>query len=171
MKKTKMNLTHKTDLKIIKYVLLIGLLLMLLIVVFYPHFKPRETVWCYLELNTTKIPRSECVHFKIISRGDIEQIGFDKSQILALNITDTGCYDSYEELPVCSEKEHYFTKLDLTELTEIKVDGVVCAGYYITFYEVNDTLTEYKQDLYRVQDYKEEVSLEELKKLMKDCEV
>lgn len=151
-----------------KIIIVMACLLIVLIIIFYPYFKPRKVVWCYFELNSTDIPRNECTHLKLISR-DIEQVDFEK--FLALNVTDVGCYDSYKEMPVCSGKEHYFTKLDLTELSEVKVDGVVCAAYYITFYESNDTLTGFKQDLYRVQDFKEEVSSEELKKLIEECEV
>lgn len=150
-------------------IIIIACLLIVLIIMFYPYFRPRKIIWCSIEQNATDIPRNECLHLKIVSR-DIKKVDFEK--FLAMNVTNVGCYDSYEELPICSGEEYYFTKLNLNLLSETEVDGVVCVIYYITFYEFNDTSTEYKQDLYRMQDFKERIdNPKELKKLIKDCEV
>ena len=148
--------------KTLNRIIMIIIILIGIIIISYPYFKPRKTVWCYFEVNNMEnIPRHECIYLKMISR-EIEKVDFEGFL----------CDKSYEDMPPCSGEEYYFTQMDLNELGEDKIDGTICAAYHTTFYEWNDTNAESKRDIYRMQDFKERAdNPEELKKLIIDCEV
>lgn len=140
-------------------------------ILLYPYYRPRKTVWCYFENNiTAPTPLYECVHMKIISR-DVERVNYEK--FYELNVTDTGCVDSYEELPPCSGEEYHFTQFELGFFSISEdVDGTLCASYYVTFYESNDSLTEFHRDLYRNTNFKKQVrDVSVLREKLIGCEV
>ena len=152
-------------------IFLISVSVILVLLLFYPYLKPRSTRWCNFENNITDsdVPRNECVHMSILSK-DMRKIDFDK--FTSLDISDVGCYDSYDELPPCAGDEYYFTQYELSLLSDIEVDGTVCIGYHITFYESDDVLYDGYKDIYMMQNFKSPVSSSsELKQILINCEV
>ena len=169
MKKTKNEPMQVNSRKLI--ILLVIVSIMIVTLLFYPYFKPRGVLWCNFEQNVTDspIPRNECVHMQIISR-DVDKI--DVNAFESLNITNTGCYQSYDELPSCSGDEYHFTQYELSLLSEFPVDGTLCIAYYVEFYESHDVLAEGIKDLYRAQNFKSQIfDADELKQKLIDCEV
>lgn len=169
MKGKKKN-SHPARLRnIVIFISIITIMLVLLLL--YPYFKPREIAWCYFEVNVTGIQplRNECVHMKIISR-EMDEIDFQKFE--ELNITQVGCVDSYEEIPICTGKEYFFTQFDLSWLSSGRdVDGTICAAYSVEFYESDNPLLEGNKELYRM-GFQEIVNDEyELYAKLKECEV
>ena len=170
MKTKKKSNNQPVKLKKTKIIILAGGIVVLLAILFlYPYFKPRTTVWCYFEVNVTGVQplRNECVHMKIMSR-EMDKIDFKKFE--ELDITQVGCVDSYEEIPICAGKEYFFTQFDLSWLSSGQdVDGTVCAAYSLEFYESDNPLSEGNKELYRM-GFQEKVNDEtELYTKLREC--
>lgn len=155
----------------IKFIIFLAVIALLLIaVLFYPYYKPRKVIWCYYKQNVTNspIPRSECVYMKIISK-DVKEINLE--QFYNLNISDAGCFDSYDVLPLCSGDDFYFAQFDLSRFAQKEIDGNLCVAYYITFYDSNYTNTDYYKDIYEMTYSKVKTVGNDLKEKMINCRV
>ncbi len=142
--------SHKTEI-----IITISLVLIVAVILAYPYFRPRTTMWCSFEENiTNEVPHNNCIYMKIITQ-DTDELNLDAFFEKGVG---AGCYDSYDELPDCDSEEFYFTQIDLSELRTRegdKIDGTICLAYHTTFYYSNNTLAESSKELYKMSTFQE----------------
>jgi len=101
-------------------------------------------MYCYFEKNVTEstVPRYECVYMKIVSK-DVDKIAMDK--LVELNVTSFACSEKITDFPQCVKKQLYYSEYPLNLFCEnnCTVDGTICVGYSVEYYDSNVSEIDY----------------------------